>query len=793
MALSGPNTPFSNYLPAGQRPYAFQLDVARRLLAGENLVLRAPTGCGKTLSVLVPFLEGWEQRRWRRLIYALPLRTLANGIYEEACKVAGDRCVVTLQTGERPDDPFFDRGDIIVCTYDQLLSGLLSSPYSLGPKQHNVNSACIAGALAVFDEFHLMEPGRAFLTAAACLHLFRDLCQSVWMTATATSPLLNVLASSLGATMAGPSTAEIAVLPCVARVERRLVVERAPLSAERVVACHRDQSLVVVNQVRWAQELFADLRKRSPNMPIRLLHSLFFQQDRKEQEQVLREWFGPEGRQEGIIVATQVIEAGIDITCSQEHTVVCPMNAFVQRAGRNVRFAPPAGELARGEVHVYPLPPGGRSHLPYPEVLVRKTWELLQQHDGTRLDPTLLQTWVEKVHQEVDLQELRGEWRPRLRECVNRIRHTSIDRTPGTVSDLIREVDGLYCILAEELPENPFRLDGLSIRREALRRLITRAQGVPGIWGYRPDDAQTLSWQPLDQPEDADGAIFAICLSPRWAKYDALEGLRLGEPGEQSSPGRELPERPGYASLKKEPWVAHSRAVAAESLRRVERELDANGLLAAGLKRRFGCDQALMLAAIRATGLLHDLAKLQHQWQQWLETYQRGKDPAHVHTCALAHSDYDARLYPDRELSRQTNEICRRRPPHAAPGALLSAFLLPGLLPAAHPQLLLSALGAITAHHGGWLGACPELGAGPLWSGWRAEVNQLLNKELPDATLLGMEQRLQASGKRDKLAGYLATVSGPDALEEFWPLLAYLTRTLRLSDQRATEEGSDVE
>jgi CRISPR-associated endonuclease/helicase Cas3 len=613
------------------------------------------------------------------------------------------------------------------------------------------------------------------------------------MTATATSPLVELLTSALTAGLAGPSAAEIAALPCVARVERRLVVERSPLSAERVLECHQDQSLVVVNQVRWAQELFADLRKQSPNMPLRLLHSRFFKLDRAQQEELLRKWFGPQGGKDGIIVATQVIEAGIDITCSQEHTVVCPMNAFVQRSGRNVRFAPPVGEIARGEVHVYPLPPGDRTYRPYPEALVRKTWELLQQHDGARLDPTVLNTWVEQVHQEEDLRGLGTGWRQRLQVCVDRIRCQSIDRTPTQVSDLIREVDGLYCVVAEPPPENPYLRDGLSISRGALRRLLAQTQGEPGVWGYQPDDTQTLSWQPLDRPKDAEGAVFAICLSPRWAKYDALEGLRLGEPGAQTSPERKLPERPGYRGLHQEPWVEHSRAVAATALRRGERELAPHGLLVTGLTRRFGIDRELMLAAVRAVGLLHDVAKLQDQWQCWLDTYQRLKDPAYVQAGALAHSDYDASLYLDREYSRQANESCGRRLPHAAPGALLSAFLLPGLLPAAPPQLIVSALGAITAHHGGWLGKREEeeLGAGPLWRNWGAEVHLLLGQELPPATRLGMERRLGASGKRRYLEGCLATVSGPDTLADFWPLLAYLTRTLRLSDQKATAEGTD--
>ena len=74
---------------------------------------------------------------------------------------------------------------------------MLEGPYGLSDRLHNINAAAIAGALVVFDEFHLMPAQKAFLTAVAGLRLFRDLCQSVWMTATATEPLRKVLGEAL--------------------------------------------------------------------------------------------------------------------------------------------------------------------------------------------------------------------------------------------------------------------------------------------------------------------------------------------------------------------------------------------------------------------------------------------------------------------------------------------------------------------------------------------------------------------------------------------------------------------
>lgn len=63
------------------KPCAYQVRVARELSAGKHVLVRAPTGAGKTGAVLAPFLGGSWPGRPGRLIYALPLRTLAQGIY----------------------------------------------------------------------------------------------------------------------------------------------------------------------------------------------------------------------------------------------------------------------------------------------------------------------------------------------------------------------------------------------------------------------------------------------------------------------------------------------------------------------------------------------------------------------------------------------------------------------------------------------------------------------------------------------------------------------------------------
>ncbi|HHV78327.1 MAG TPA: DEAD/DEAH box helicase [Firmicutes bacterium] len=110
----------------GFQPYPYQVETARMLYEEHNVILRAPTGAGETLSVLAPFLFGRKTLGLSRLIYALPLRSLAHGVFAEAKSLAEKIGLlprsVTIQTGDNPDDPFFDTGTMIITHMTLLLS-----------------------------------------------------------------------------------------------------------------------------------------------------------------------------------------------------------------------------------------------------------------------------------------------------------------------------------------------------------------------------------------------------------------------------------------------------------------------------------------------------------------------------------------------------------------------------------------------------------------------------------------------------------------------------------------------
>ena len=552
-------------------PHDYQIEVARLLFEGRNVVLRAPTGAGKTWAVLAPFLSNMWPNPPARLIYALPLRTLAQGIYREALEAAsimglrttplteGAREIappfVTMQTGEQGDDPFFERGRIIVTTYDQLLSGLLCGPYSLSGRLHNVNAASVAGALVVFDEFHLMPPDKAFLTAAAGLKAFKNLSQSVWMTATATAPLEEILREALRASSVPDGDASmrqmLESLPSVNSVTRTLVPESAMLTADRVLRHHERRSIALANTVGRAQTLFEELRAKLDNgsdIRLILLHSRFFRNDRQSKEGLLKSLFGKEPHDSAILVATQVIEAGIDISCEHLHTELCPMNALVQRAGRCARFS---GEI--GMVHVYELPPN-RGWLPYgtlqqPDASIDATRNLLRATGQVRLDPILAARWVDAVHRETDEQAVRSGVRDRMNHIFDAIRQNAIQRDPVGIAHLIRgdDSESIRVIICDESrrPTSPGKVESISMSRWSLAPHLSPAQPIGWYW----DGDELQPWKPLTERNSLT-RTYAVALCPEFAAYDGDIGLRLAQLGNQESPVRVEPPRPGYAPLK---------------------------------------------------------------------------------------------------------------------------------------------------------------------------------------------------------------------------------------------------
>jgi CRISPR-associated endonuclease/helicase Cas3 len=108
-------------------------------------------------------------------------------------------------------------------------------------------------------------------------------------------------------------------------------------------------SLVIVNTVERAQAVFRELQKQAQDIPATLLHSRFRPFERQA---LVRRVL--ESSRDRIVVSTQVIEAGVDLSARTLFTELAPWSSLVQRFGRCHRH----GEMpdTGADIHWIDLP-----------------------------------------------------------------------------------------------------------------------------------------------------------------------------------------------------------------------------------------------------------------------------------------------------------------------------------------------------------------------------------------------------------------------------------------------------
>ncbi len=340
-----------------------------------------PTGLGKTDTVLVPWLYARACRVETcptRLILVLPRQNLTRQTAanarsrRDAAGLEEQVRVLELMGGSEDNQDTLGpyQPAIIVCTQDMYFSRALNRGYAKRPPRWPIDFALYnQDCLVVHDEIQLMDDALATSTQLAA---FRNRYETygaavpVWMSATVKMDWLR--------------TVDFSKLPPVLRLEEddrtaEVVRKRihapkkigpAPVDCSTPAGCaefaleqHRPgtRTLVIVNTVPRAREIYRLIRAKFPKSG--LLHSRFRPADRARAADALTETLGAEGQ---IIVATQVLEAGVDITSRLLITDIAPWGSVVQRFGRVNR----KGDDADAEIFWIenPAPPSAKAKNP---------------------------------------------------------------------------------------------------------------------------------------------------------------------------------------------------------------------------------------------------------------------------------------------------------------------------------------------------------------------------------------------------------------------------------------------
>ena len=317
---------------AGFPPLPFQLAWMENEPGATIRTLEAPTGLGKTLATLVGWLWDRKERPGvtpRRLVYQLPLRTLTDQIAVECRAVLarlGMPIPVCVLRGGLVDDQYLEdlaKECVIVGTLDQVVSRQLMRGYCTSRWSWPRHFAALnSDVRVVVDETQLQ--GAALLTAIRLQQLHDQLGSYHPRELVLCSATLDPHHLPTGAPRFSLAEADYAHPIGLRKVCRPKTLTLAGTVDPVALVLERHQpgtlTLVVVNQVRRAQEIYAGLA----GCPRLLLHSRFRRVDRQGIEAMVKTF-------RGVVVATQTVEAGVDLDARLLVTDLCPWASILQR------------------------------------------------------------------------------------------------------------------------------------------------------------------------------------------------------------------------------------------------------------------------------------------------------------------------------------------------------------------------------------------------------------------------------------------------------------------------------
>ncbi len=386
------------------KPWNHQLETWRALRehAGEKVVvLKAPTASGKTEAATIPYFYQATSGDWflaPGLIYVLPNKTLLFSQLKrlrsirERLGLKGKISVVADIGGIYPEKTFLF-GDIVLTTLDAFAYGLFAKRTFLVSEDETLGktlfpSGNIATSYLIFDEVQIYQDEAYYIPrilGKLLMFLHNAGVPIVVMTAT--------LPKVLEETLLGDVAPNIEII--VQEKSRRGCVEVSlePLKGGiNILEAAKDRRflgdilanhnriLLCCNTVRRAVELYryivSNRDVEESGYKVMLLHSKFINNTRRSREAQLerfREKLKKSMRElRLIVIATQVIESGVDFSFDCVLTELCPIDALIQRIGRCSR-----SEGEKGDALIFSIP----NPKPYGKDVITKTRRILLDYE----------------------------------------------------------------------------------------------------------------------------------------------------------------------------------------------------------------------------------------------------------------------------------------------------------------------------------------------------------------------------------------------------------------------------
>jgi CRISPR-associated endonuclease/helicase Cas3 len=350
----------------------------------DKAILLAPTGAGKTEFAYL-------FSRNKKMVFSLPLRAAVNSVFERSSKLFGhENCTIMHsdaqlflynQFNDNINQPINEdtMGSIKkitnisrllgypvqICTGDQIFPAALKYP------GYERIFSVLSESCLIIDEIQAYDPK----AIAVIITLIREAiimgARVLLMTATLPEFLKKDLVTAFGLEneeelsaiiinkykeeQFGNSKKHHVVL------ENKMPNDQTEIEKMIQLAREGKRVLVIRNKVKNAQDTYQTIYDRLPGEEIEklfLLHSKFTQSDRAEKEKQITniEFKNPKEKEHDgkILVATQIVEASLDIDADYLFTDIAPADAIIQRMGRiNRRYRTGNHAPATPNVFIY--------------------------------------------------------------------------------------------------------------------------------------------------------------------------------------------------------------------------------------------------------------------------------------------------------------------------------------------------------------------------------------------------------------------------------------------------------
>lgn len=375
------NNPYEKVLGKNS-PYSYQRDEPGKLCGEVPFygLLFAPCGRGKTETALIWALKAMSKYQRNKIVFAMPTQITSNAMWERFCELLGEgktkkekiesgRKYVGLFHGksfvklkgekerDKEDEEDLTTEDLDEVRGENFKGNVFFKPITVTTIDHMIYSfihgfsqadfglGSLQNSIIVFDEVHYYEK-QTLEHILTLFELFKKIkIPHLLMSGTLPNFFIEKV-KEINNEYIGPFTDEEGLFFQPFKVElkssEKLVAKEwinKGTITEIVENYHKGLiQFIILNTVERSKLIFealiSSLSQSEKHIRVILHHSQFTYQDRADKERNILQSLNEDRLRPFILIATQVIEISLDISCDIMYTELAPGDALGQRGGR---------------------------------------------------------------------------------------------------------------------------------------------------------------------------------------------------------------------------------------------------------------------------------------------------------------------------------------------------------------------------------------------------------------------------------------------------------------------------